>query len=296
MELRHLRYFVAVGEELHFGRAARRLHLAQPPLSRQIQALEKELGVRLLERTKRHVELTPAGRVFLEHARKLLSQADDAVVAARRAARGEIGRLAVGFVGSATYSVLPELLRVFHARFPEVELVLHEMTSAHQHQALREGRIEVGFVRPAIPDEALARCVIRREPLVAALPAGHRLAQDNGPLPLSDLAGEPFILFPRDPRPSFGDLITGYCVAAGFSPRVVQETQEMQTAVSLVAAGIGVSLVPEAVRSLPRTGVTYRRLTEPPVTELTMVYRHDHPSAVLRAFLEVVEQAAAGTV
>src|SRR3954453_15892050 len=203
MELRHLRYFVAVAEELHFGRAARRLQLAQPPLSRQIQGLEQELGVRLLERTKRHVELTPAGKVFLEHARKLLTEADHAVAAARRAARGEIGRLAIGFVGAATYSALPELLRVFHTRFPDVELVLYEMTSAHQHDALREGRIEVGFVRPAIPDDTLARRVARGEPLVAALPAGHRLARRDEPIPLSDLAGEPFILFPRDPRPSF---------------------------------------------------------------------------------------------
>jgi DNA-binding transcriptional LysR family regulator len=225
----------------------------------------------------------------------LLTEADAAVATARRAARGEIGRLAIGFVGSATYSVLPELLRVFHARFPDVELVLYEMTSAHQHEALREGRIEVGFVRPAIPDDTLARRVIRREPLVAALPAGHRLAQRGGPIPLSALAGEPFILFPRDPRPSFGDLITGYCVAAGFSPRVVQETQEMQTAVSLVAAGIGVSLVPEAVQTLPRTGVAYRDLTDPPITELNIVHRRDHPSAVLRSFLELVEQASNGT-
>ena len=169
MELRHLRYFVAVGEELHFGRAARRLHLAQPPLSRQIQAIGEGTG-RPAARADQAARRADPRRADLPRSRAASCSRKRTTRSSRPAApRGEIGRLAVGFVGSATYSVLPELLRVFHARFPDVELVLHEMTSAHQHQALREGRIEVGFVRPAIPDETLARRVIRREPLVAAL-------------------------------------------------------------------------------------------------------------------------------
>src|SRR3954465_7310062 len=173
MELRHLRYFVAVGEELHFGRAAVRLGVAQPPLSRQIQRLEGELGVRLFERTKRRGELTEAGRVFLERSRRVLEQADLAVSAAQRAARGETGTLAVGFVGSATYGVLPEILRVFRRRFPAVELVLYEMGSTAQQRAVAEGRLQLGFIRTprdrAGRDETLAERVVQREPLVVAL-------------------------------------------------------------------------------------------------------------------------------
>ena len=201
MELRHLRYFVAVAEELHFGRAARRLEMAQPPLSIQIQRLEKELGVKLLERTQRHVGLTAAGRVFLERARRVLEQAELAVHAAQRAGRGETGSLAVGFVGSATYGVLPEVLRLFRRRFPDVDLMLYEMGSTAQQRAVVEGRLHLGLIRTprdnAGLDEALAQQVVQREPLVVALPKGHALTRLET-LPLIQLAAEPFILFPRE--------------------------------------------------------------------------------------------------
>jgi DNA-binding transcriptional LysR family regulator len=277
MELRHLRYFVAVGEELHFSRAATRLGVAQPPLSRQIQRLEAELGVRLFERTKRKVELTEAGRVFLERSKRVIEQADLAVTAAQRAARGEAGTLAVGFVGSATYGVLPEVLRAFRRRFAAVELVLYEMGSTAQQRAVAEGRLQLGFIRTprdrAGRDESLAERVVQREPLVVALPKGHALAKLD-PLPLIKLAGEPFVLFPREARPSYGDLVLEACAKAGFVPKIAQQTQEMQTAVSLVAAGMGVTLVPQSVRSLRRDNVVYKTIAPPaPVSELSAIFR-----------------------
>ncbi|MDB5322965.1 MAG: transcriptional regulator, LysR family [Phycisphaerales bacterium] len=292
MELRHLRYFVAVAEELHFGRAALRLEIAQPPLSRQIQRLEKEIGVQLLARTQRHVELTTAGRAFLERARRVLEQADLAIHAAQRAGRGETGSLAVGFVGSATYGVLPEVLRLFRKRFADVELILYEMGSTAQQRAIVEGRLHLGLIRTprdnAGLDEALAQQVVQREPLVVALPKGHALTKPET-LPLIKLAGEPFILFPREARPSYGDLVLEACAKAGFVPRVTQQTQEMQTAVSLVAAGMGVTLVPDSVRTLRRDNVVYKTIAPPvPISELSAVYRKGDESPVLTAFLGVM--------
>jgi LysR family transcriptional regulator, benzoate and cis,cis-muconate-responsive activator of ben and cat genes len=299
MELRHLRYFVAVAEELHFGRAAKRLEMAQPPLSIQIQRLEKELGVKLLERTQRHVELTAAGKVFLERARRVLEQAELAIHAAQRAGRGETGSLAVGFVGSATYGVLPEVLRLFRRRFPDVDLMLYEMGSTAQQRAVVEGRLHLGLIRTprdnAGLDEALAQQVVQREPLVVALPKGHALTELET-LPLIQLAAEPFILFPREGRPSYGDLVLEACAKAGFVPRVTQQTQEMQTAVSLVAAGMGVTLVPDSVRTLRRDNVVYKTIAPPaPISELSAVYRRGDESPVLAAFLKVMGELIGAT-
>lgn len=290
MELRQLRYFVAVAEELHFGRAAERLHLAQPALSRQIQNLEHELGVQLFFRTKRRVQLTPAGAVMLDQARSVLARADEAAQAAKLAARGRTGWLAIGFVGSATYDVLPASLQMFRQRSPGVEISLAEMTTADQIAALREKRIHVGFVRPPVKADELALETIAREPVLVALPSGHPLARRRE-VPLKSLAGEGFVLHPRHPRPSWID----YCIAlrqrAGFEPRIVQETIEIQTSISLVAAGIGVSLVPAAVAKMPRRGVVYRNLVRPSAaTELIAAYRQDEASPVLRDFLVVVRE------
>lgn len=295
MELRHLRYFVAVAEELHFNRAAVRLGVAQPALSRQIQDLEREVGARLLERTKRHVELTPAGRAFLERARRAVEQAEMAVHAARRVASGQSGSLAVGFVGSATYGRLPGILRGFRRRFGDVELLLSEMGSTAQQRAVAEGRLDLGFIR--IPrdrpgrDEALAELVVQREALVIALPKNHPLAGREA-VALGEMKGEGFILFPREARPSYADLVLDACAKAGFSPTIAQQTQEVQTAVSLVAAGLGVTLVPESVRSLRRENVVYKAIAEPgaPVSELSAVYRRGDQSAVLGAFLNVMKE------
>jgi DNA-binding transcriptional LysR family regulator len=260
MELRHLRYFVAVAEELHFSRAAARLNIAQPPLSRQIRDLERELGAELLERVKRRVQLTPAGRAFLPEARLTLTQAERARRTAQRAARGEIGRLRVGFVEAATFSgILPDVLRFFRKHYPDVALELFELSSLQQAEALREGRIDVGLLHSPPPDAEQWLQVERilRDPLVAALPLGHRLAR-RARLTLRALAPEPLLLFPRQNGPALYDRIIAAYRAAGFSPSVVQEAAQMHTLAGLVAAGLGVALVPGSIVRLRRPGVVYR--------------------------------------
>lgn len=290
MELRHLRYFIAVAEELHFGHAAARLHLAQPPLTRQIQQLEAELKVTLFQRTKRRVQLTRAGEVLLAEARALMTAADNAVAAAQRAARGESGRLAIGFVGTATYEVLPVLLRPFHNRYPAVDIALSEMSSQEQAPAIHERRIHVGLMRPSLPDRSIATLMLQQEPLVAAVWEGHPLAE-RPQIALNALRDENFVLYPIRPKPNFADQLVEFCVQAGFVPRVVQEAQETQTAISLVAAGIGVTLAPHSVEKLGWPGVVYRPIAPPaPLSELIAAYRPDEESPVLKAFLDVARE------
>lgn len=292
MELRHLRYFIAVAEELHFGRAAERLCIAQPPLSQQIQQLEREIGFLLFNRTQRRVEMTAAGQLFLVEAREMLANLDKAVTASRRVARGEVGWLGIGFVGTATYTFLPAVLSAFRERYPEVELVLRELVSARQAQALLDKRLHIGLARPAISAESIVSEVVVQEPLVAALPEAHPL-RGSERLSLTSLTDEPFILFPPYPRPSYADFVTAVCRQAGFMPKVVQETAEIHTALSLVAAGLGVTLVPASVQRAHREGICYRHFTEPqPMTELTVAYRAGETSPIVSAFLEVVRQVA----
>ena len=290
MELRHLRYFVAVAEELSFTRAAGRLHMAQPPLGQQVRQLEGELGVELFGRTKRRVWLTEAGEAFLGEAYLALEQVERAAKAARRAGRGETGTLSVGFVGSAAYEVLPEILKAFRGQYPDVEIALEELTTAHQVRALEEGRIEIGFVRPPIEREDLAVRTVMREPLVAVLPSAHPLS-GQGDVSLGALADEPFVVSPRRLGPSFYDRIIGACREAGFSPRVVQEAIQMQTVIGMVAAGIGVALVPASERNLARKGVAYKPIRgKPPEVGMALVWRPEDPSTVLRAFLDATEE------
>ena len=291
MELRHLRYFVAVAEELHFGHAAARLHMAQPPLSMQIKQLESEIGFRLFQRTNRKVELTQAGALLLDDVRELLAELDRSVASAKRVARGEAGWLGIGFVGSATYAVLPAALQRFREEHPDVELVLRELVSAKQAQALREGRIHVGLARPAIGEDGFESEVILNERLVAALPDSHPLAK-NRRLRIEDLAREPFILFPQNPKPSYADFVLGICEQAGFVPRIVQEAAEMHTAIGLVAAGLGVTLVPGSVRTETRPGLTFRDLAGAPSTALTAAYRSADESPVLVEFLRILRGLA----
>ena len=291
MELRHLSAFVAVAEELHFGRAAERLHIAQPPLSRQIQRLEKDLGVLLLRRTKRRVELTEAGECFLDGARRTLSEAEQAARMARRAARGEVGRLVLGFVGTTV--VLPPVLREFRARFPEVELVLHQLTTARQVQGLRDGWLHLGLLRPPVPDGWLIVEPIAREAIVVAVPDKHPLAA-RARIPLTALAEEAFIMWPRREGPGFHDLIVSACHAAGFTPRVVQEATEMVTILNLVAGGLGIALMPESVRELQRRGVTYLPLKgAAPRAERALAWRADETAKPVLAFIEVARELRA---
>jgi DNA-binding transcriptional LysR family regulator len=294
MELRHLRYFLAVAEELHFGRAAARLHIAQPPLSQQIRQLERELGYDLFLRTQRRVRLTEAGAAFQEEARALLERLEHAKAAAGRIARGEAGALGVGFVASATYALLPRLYRRFRERHPDVALALEEMSTAEQVDALRAGRIQLGLARPPVGDDTLAAEPLADEPLVAALPARHPLAARRS-LPLRALAHEAFVLFPRHPRPGWIDVVQGVCRAAGFRPAVAQEVLELSTAVTLVAAGVGVTLVPASAQALRLDGVAYRPLREPsPSTRLVALRRPDERKAVVDRFLDVAREIVRG--
>jgi DNA-binding transcriptional LysR family regulator len=292
IELRHLRYFITVAEELHFGRAAQRLHMAQPPLSQQIRQLEIQLGFQLFHRTKRSVVLTEAGQVFLVESQKILRQLEDAIRIGQQASRGEMGQLAIAFVSSAAYNILPPILRAFRMAVPQVLLELHELTTDQQLQWLREGQIDIGFVRPPLEEEDFACMTVFQESLVVALPESHALG-DQPQVMLSHLAREPFILFPRLLAPGLYDQIISLCQQVGFSPNVVQEAIQMQTIISLVAAEIGVALVPTSLQNLQRTGVIYKPLVEAtPQAAIALAWRKAEPSPTVQRFLEVAQEVA----
>jgi DNA-binding transcriptional LysR family regulator len=292
VELRHLRSFVAVAEERHFGRAAERLHMAQPPLSQQIRRLEAQLGVTLLHRTTRSVDLAPAGEVLLVRAREILAAVDRATEDTLRAARGEFGRLAVGFTGSATYALLPQVAAALRGALPGVVLDLRgEMLTPAQVDGLLAGTLDLGLLRPPVRERELAVEVVRREPLVAVLPEAHRLAGD-GTVPLEELAAEPFVVYPSHFRSVVHDAVEETCAAHGFLPRVALEVSETATLVSFVAAGLGVSLVPESVRHMTVHGAVYRPLAQEAAgVELAVAWRQADASPVLERALEVVRRA-----
>lgn len=299
IELRHLRYFAAVAEELHFGRAAERLKISQPPLSMQIRDLEAMIGCQLLHRTQRKVSLTKAGEVFLIEAKQILHRVENAALLAGRAARGELGNLSVGFVSIANYSVLPPLLREFRTRAPQVQLSLVESTTDRLINDLLDGRIDVGFVLAPVEVDLLEYKPLHREALLAAFPANHPLAQSRGMVKIAALADSAFVLFPRPLAPRLHDDIVMYCRNAGFSPNVSQEAVQMQTIVSLISAGLGIGLIPASLEHLKRTGVVYKKLQErSPITEVGLAWRKDNASATLALFLESAtrrQRALSGT-
>ena len=295
MELRLLRSFVTVAEELHFSRASVRLNMAQPPLSRQIKSLEEELGVRLLHRTRRHVSLTEPGRAFLVSARGLLAQAEEAVDHVRRVARGEAGRLALGITSSVAFGeTLPRVLRRFRSHHSGVSISLQELSPAEQMEALRAGRIHLGFMRSPEPDPGLVLTPFGREPLVAVLPAEHPLAS-RVRIPLRALAKDPFITVPRGQSLGGMDLILEACLEAGFRPRVAQQALELPSVIGYVAAGFGVSLLPQTSRNLSHSGVAFVSLTPPrPVFEISAVHLAGQDSPVMEAFLQALQTRASG--
>ena len=260
MELRQLRYFVAVAEECSFSRAARRLHISQPPLSTQIKKLESALGVRLLERSNRGVSLTAAGTAFLEEARAVLQRLDRATSEVLRVHRGDIGRLSVGFVSIADYGILPPALKSFRSSFPGVEVELHELTTDAQVPELRAARLDLGIGLAPVDEPDLEFERLLCEDLVLAAPSGHPAARGTGAIDLRALAKEHFIVPPRDIAPGLYDLTISYCRSFGFAPRITQQARQMQTVIGLVSSGMGFALVPSSVRNLRRSGVRYRRL------------------------------------
>lgn len=289
MELRHLRSFVVLAEELHFGRAAKRLHMAQPPLSQQIQRLERELGVTLFDRDRHGVELTAAGSLLLGQVRLTLAQAERTVRMAGAAASGLIGEVRVGFTGSLLYSGLPRVLRCFREATPGVRVTMEQMRVPEQLEALRGHRLDVCLIRPAIePLDGLAVEVIGSEPLMAILPEGHPAAAFDL-VPLADLADEDFIGFPGPFGPTFPDYIAAACVREGFVPRFAERAALIQTIIGWVAAGLGVSLIPAgAARAVTMDGAVIRPLAEPtPTIDYALVWLPDRVSPSLRGFLDV---------
>lgn len=290
--LRSLTRFVITAEELHFGRAARRLHLAESALSRQIRRLEEDLQFDLFDRNSRRVQLTPAGAVFLNQTRSLIDSFNAATEAGRRAAEGKTGFIRVGFVSATLCQVLPAVLRLFRTRWPSVVMELFEMPTIQQLQSLQKHRIDIGFVRdPSDPDsKGLAFETIVRERIAVALPKAHSLTKRTR-IRAGDLAREPFIIYPSSPPVSNWELLVrSICRKADFEPRVVQRTMQINTAISLVAVGIGVALVPSSAATIQQRGVVYRDLQETAVTELVVAYRKTESSPILGNLLGCVQQ------
>ncbi|HEU4843235.1 MAG TPA: LysR family transcriptional regulator [Burkholderiaceae bacterium] len=261
MELRHLRYFVAVADEKNFTRAAKRLFIAQPPLSRQIQLLEEELGVDLIEKGSRPLRLTEAGHFFHAHAQELLAKAAELKTMTQRV--GKIERtLSIGFVASTLYGLLPQIVRRFRERNTNVEVTFHELTTMQQIQALKDGVIDVGFGRVKSEDPNIRRIVLREERLIVALPSNHPLASSTDPVKLLDLQMECVIVYPKTPRPSFADQVLAVLTERSIAPHKILEVRELQIAIGLVAAGQGVAVVPESVKGMRRDDVVYRDISD----------------------------------
>jgi DNA-binding transcriptional LysR family regulator len=294
IELRQLRYFVTVAEELHFGRAAARLNMTQPPLSQTIFALEELLGVSLFDRNRRSVALTDAGAALLPEALRLLAQAGELPALVQRAAAGETGKLVLAFVSSADYSVLPPFLRAYRAAYPHVHITLREATSDLQLDDLLDGRIDAGLLIPPLPDKAKSQLdylPVLNEPLILAAPADLRELHGQQIVDLLSLPPLPLIIFPRPISPSLYDAIIAVFRNAGITPSIGQEAIQMQTIVGLVSAGMGIALVPQSVSNLQRPGVAYRPLAQStPLVETGLAWRKDNTSPVLKGFLELMKQ------
>ena len=271
MDLRQLRYFTAVARERNFTRAAESLHIAQPPLSRQIQLLEEELGVTLIQRKSRPIKLTDAGRLFYEQALQILGRVDQMKDATRRVGLNRNRVLSIGFVASTLYGGLPSLIRKLRQGAPDLDIQLLEMLSMQQIPALKEGRIDMGFGRLKQNDPGIVSTVLREERLVAALPEDSVLAQDSGPMPLSLLSGERLIVYPKEPRPSYADQVLGLLQDHDVHPRDVLEMREIQSALGLVAADSGICIIPASARQM-RSDVRYRLIDGPRMTSPVILY------------------------
>lgn len=296
MELRHLRYVVTLAETLHFGRAAERLNLSQPPLSHQIRQLEEELRIKLFDRTRRQVQLTEAGRMFVQEARVILAQAAHAANLASRVNQGEVGQLTIGVAGPADAPIFVRILRAFAGKHPKVRMVLRNMSSLDQAQAIREERLHVGFVALPIDDAGLATETVMRQPIVVALPEDHPLARRHR-VPLEALSGEPQIMFARSNGPRFFDAVLAACREAGFSMNIAHEVDNLYTACALVAAGLGVCLVPAGVQDGHSTSSIVLRPLSPPLphidTHVALAYKPQFTSDLVPLFVEVVREVVA---
>ncbi|WP_153203293.1 LysR family transcriptional regulator [Niveispirillum sp. SYP-B3756] len=288
IDLRHLRYFLAVAAERNFTRAADRLHMAQPPLSRQIQQLEAELGMALFDRDSRPLALTPAGQIFHEQAQLVTQRMDDLRLMMRRLRSSEKVRFTVGFVPSVIYGRLPSVLRDFRTALPNIDLRLVEMMSVEQIGALKNGEIDIGVGRIRFDEPALRREVLLEEPLVAALPQGHPALAQDGPLDLAELARDPVIIYPRELRPSYADQVLALFHDHALYP-TSHEVRELQTAIGLVAAEAGICIVPQSVQRLERRDVAYRPLRQKATSPIIINYRKDEASPLVQTFRKVMQ-------
>jgi len=290
MELRHLRYFVAVAEELHFGRAAKRLGMSQPPLSQQIKNLERDLGVELFRRTKRSVQLTSAGQAFLDRTQHILKGVAQSSEVARRAARGEFGKLDIGYGPCADLQILPRLMRRYARTHPKVDIRLYPLSGPQQAEALKAGTIDVAILELPPKGKAFVLEGVVREPLLLACPQDHPLAR-QAPVRMRDLEGVPYVHLARQYAPMYYDLILGFAGEVGVALNVVAEAAHLYDALTMIASDLGVSLLPESIRNLRRTGVIYRRLSTPgPRFQTGIVRRPEEPSSVARGFFDTVHQ------
>mgnify|MGYP001806308546 CR=1 FL=1 len=288
MDLRHLRYFTMVASEGSFSRAAEKLNMAQPPISRQVQQLEEELGVLLLDRG-RPLTLTEAGRHFYEQSLQVLQRVEEMKAATRRIGMRMVSRFTIGFVASTLYDALPELIRAFRVRSPDVEVQLVEMTTLEQIAALKEGRIDVGFGRLRFEDDGLVREVLREETLCVATSASRPAPTGQDKPRLADFVDEPLILYPQSPRPSYADQVLSFYRDAGLTPRIGMETRDVQTALGLVASGMGHCIVPASIRRLGRDDVRFLDLDEPFTSPIIISYRRNDGSAPLRQLLKLTQ-------
>lgn len=296
MELRGLRAFLAVAEELHFGRAADQVGITQPSLSQQIARLEAALGATLFERTSRRVQLTSAGAAFLPGARRAVVEAERAARAASDAASGRTGELVIGALGSALNGVLPPLVRAFAAQSPHVKVDIRQLDTARQLVALQDRRLDVGFVRSAQPVPGLVLTTVTEEPLVSVIPTDHPLAA-RAEVPLSALADEPFVLWPRQANIGFYDEVITSCQRHGFSPHIRFEAQGAETLLGLVAAGLAISIQPQSYANLGRVGVAFRPLASPaPTTTLQVAHQQGDTAPVLHRFLTVIDENVSDAV
>lgn len=290
MDMKRLRYFVAVAEELHFGRAAEQLGIAQPPLSRQIAQLEKELEASLFDRSRAQVRLTQAGKLLLERATKILTEYNETCLEIKRMGQGAMGRLRIAFVGSATHGLFPTLIKSFRANYPRVNLALWSMNNAEMHRSLIKREIDIAISRPQIDNEEIHNKILFHEPLILAVPDSLSLERGKQPV-LFELADETFILYPEFPRPSFAYYIISVCSDAGFEPSSRAYTMDYQTAISLVSVGVGVSLVPKSVATTKRNGVRFVDYQGPnPGTALSISYRRDNRDPMIMNFINVAQK------
>ena len=294
MDLRQIRYFLALATELNYTRAASQLNISQPPLTRHIQQLEHSIGVMLFDRSTRGVALTQAGKIFLEEARKIVALADHAVNKTKLAHQGQIGRLDIGIFGSSTISVIPTLLTELRKTHPNIIISLQNTTKTQQIEGVREKHLDIGFNRiyPTVPDLAVETVML--ENLYVALHKEHPFA-NNQTIEVKDLVDQPFILFPNNVRPSFADNVIMLCSNAGFAPNVVHDVEDIFTAIALISAGLGIAIVPESAISLRLSNVRYHLLdAKEAKVDLSCVYRTDNKSPALLAFLDAVHKLRSG--